>query len=124
MTHSKGSGDAGADEREGKAANRSATLNDALRRTFVGGRVVMTAGVAALTEDDRQSVIALVQAFDSWTPDNDPYGDHDYGSVEHAGVRYLWKIEAYDLDLRYGSPDPDDPAVTCRVLTILRADEY
>ncbi|GAM07608.1 DUF3768 domain-containing protein, partial [Novosphingobium sp. MBES04] len=30
----------------------------------------------------------------------------------------------YDAALEQGSPDPADPSVTCRVITILRADEY
>ena len=44
--------------------------------------------------------------------------------IEHEGVSYLWKVDCYDLSLEYASPDPADPAVTTRVLTIMRADEY
>jgi hypothetical protein len=36
----------------------------------------------------------------------------------------LFKIDAYDRAQRGRSPDPADPAVTHRVLTIMLADEY
>lgn len=101
-----------------------AQLNDAFRRTLVGGRVVVTAGVAALGRADVSAVILTVATFDAFDRDNDPRGEHDFGAIDHAGTRYFWKIDCYDADLRFGSPDPADPAVTTRVLTIMRADEY
>jgi hypothetical protein len=36
----------------------------------------------------------------------------------------LWKIDYYDRSRRYHSPDPADPKLTVRVLTVMRADEY
>jgi Protein of unknown function (DUF3768) len=63
-------------------------------------------------------------AFDVFTDDNDPHGEHDFGAVDEGGVRCFWKIDCYDRATEFGSPDPADPAVTTRVLTIMRADEY
>ena len=103
---------------------RTRALNDAFRRTFIGGRVMLTPAVAALPEGDLHALLGAVQAFDAFSPDNDPYGSHDFGALDHAGQRWFWKIDAYDADLVYGSPDPSDPAVTTRVLTVMRADEY
>jgi Protein of unknown function (DUF3768) len=55
---------------------------------------------------------------------NDPHGEHDFGSFEYSGQTIFWKIDYYDMRLKWGSPDPADPAVTRRVLTILLAEEY
>jgi len=55
---------------------------------------------------------------------NDPHGEHDFGAVEEAGVRYFWKIDYYDRDMTMGSDDPADPEVTTLVLTVLLASEY
>ena len=63
-------------------------------------------------------------AFDAFTDDNDPYGEHDFGAIDEGGVRCFWKIDNYDRATEMGSPDPADPAVTTRVLTVMRADEY
>jgi hypothetical protein len=99
-------------------------LNDVFRRTFVGGMVMITAGVEALPLDQRRSLLAKVRAFDAFTDDNDPHREHDFGSIDEGGVRCFWKIDCYDRATEMGSPDPADPAVTTRVLTIMRADEY
>ncbi len=56
--------------------------------------------------------------------DNDPHGEHEFGNFELAGRTFFFKIDAYDTEMRYGSPDPADPAKTTRVLTIMLADEY
>jgi hypothetical protein len=100
-------------------------LNDSFRRSLIfGGTVLVTPGVQALSESNRQALFAAVRQFDSFTPDNDPHGEHDFGAIEQAGVRYFWKIDYYDLERLQGSPDAADPTVTHRVLTIMRADEY
>ena len=99
-------------------------LNDTFRHTFCGGRVVVTRSVADLPEADQATVLEQVRTFSAFTRDNDPHGEHDFGSFEHGGVKYFWKIDYYDADGVYGSENPADPAVTTRVLTIMRADEY
>lgn len=104
--------------------NKIAFLNDAVRRTFARGKVVMTAGVAALPEEELAQVLNRVQHFDEFTPDNDPYGEHDFGGFEIAGEKYFFKIDYYDKEMSAGSEDPADPEETTRVLTIMRADEY
>lgn len=106
------------------SADRIRVLNDNFRSTFIGGQVVMTAGVSELPLDVRAQVLLAVKAFSAFGKDNDPYGEHDFGSFEVAGEKFFWKIDYYDAQCRYGSEDPSDPDITTRVLTIMLADEY
>ena len=99
-------------------------LNDALRQDLVGGRILITVGIQELPSGMRHRVLQAVRAFDAFTPDNDPHEEHDFGAVEIEGRRCFWKIDYYDLALEGGSPDPTDPAVTSRVMTIMLASEY
>lgn len=101
-----------------------AQLNDAFRRSFVGGRVVETASVVALPEAERIAVLLAVRRFDSFDADNDPHGEHEFGVVEVGGRRFFRKIDAYDHAMHGNSPDPIDLAVTARVLTIMLAEDY
>lgn len=104
--------------------SRVRELNDAFRTTLTGGRILVTPGVSALPPDVQVVALRRVATFDTFTEDNDPHGEHDFGSFELAGHRLFWKIDCYDRDLQYGSPDPADPDVTTRVLTILLAEKY
>jgi hypothetical protein len=97
-------------------------LNDQARQSFTGCRVVITQGVQAMS--DVPKILDLVRWFDTFTPDNDPYGEHDFGSFRCAGETIFWKFDYYDVDLQMHSPDPSDATVTTRVLTIILADEY
>jgi len=99
-------------------------LNDNFRSTFIGGQVVLSAGVADLPLGVRAQVVLKVQNYADFTPDNDPYGEHDFGSFEVAGETFFWKIDYYDLRCEFGSEDPADPEKTTRVLTIMFAGEY
>ncbi|WP_323012948.1 DUF3768 domain-containing protein [Devosia sp.] len=99
-------------------------LNDRLRSRGEGGRTVLSRGIAALGADELVVVLRAVAAFASFTPANDPHGEHDCAILEAAAHRILWKIDYYDPDLRFLSPDPADPEVTRRVLTIMLAEEY
>lgn len=101
-----------------------AALNDAFRRSFVGGLVMITSGTEALEDPDKAALLAAVRGFDAFTKDNDPHGEHDFGSIDLHDMRFFWKVDCYDLHLIEASPDPTNPEITRRVLTIMRADEY
>lgn len=101
-------------------------LNDRFRKWPFPplGELVVTASLTALELDDFMALMTKVREFDAFTEDNNPHGEHDFGAFEHGGTKYFWKIDYYANDKLHGSPDPSDPAVTCRVLTVMRADEY
>ena len=102
-----------------------AELNDLCRTAMgVAGRLVQTAGISALPMQDQSAIREKVETFDTFTPDNDPYGERDFGAFEHNGNRIFWKIDYYDTTLTKGSEDPSDPKQTVRVLTIMLASEY
>jgi hypothetical protein len=103
--------------------DRIRELNDRLRCQHVGGDIMVTAGIQSMGSDFIAAVdVALIDViFDA---DNDPYGEHDFGVVEVNGTRVFFKIDYYDLELKFGSSDPSDEAITRRVLTIMLAEEY
>jgi uncharacterized protein DUF3768 len=98
--------------------NPIARLNDEFRRS--GRDVMVTPGVQALP--DMLGLIQAVQTFDRFTPDNNPYGEHDFGSIKWHGEKTYWKINYYDQALQYWH-DPLSPDCR-RILTILLASEY
>lgn len=100
------------------------TLNDNFRRTFSGGRVHVTSGVASLPEQDVQEILHKVRTYDEFNSNNDPNGEHDFGSVKVAGNTIFWKIDYYDQNLQYGSENPAEPTLTTRDMTIMLSSEY
>ena len=99
-------------------------LNDAFRKSFSGGRVVLTCGIASLPLVQQNEVINKVKKFNDFTEDNDPYGEHDFGCFDYRGKQIFWKIDLYDLNYEFYSPQQDDETQTNRVLTIMFAEEY
>ena len=101
-----------------------AKLNDAFRKTFHGGKVILVGSVEALPDCVKAHALVQVANFDRFTSDNDPHGEHDFGSFELVGRRFFWKIDYYDKSLEAGSEDPGDPDMTTRVLTLMLAEDY
>lgn len=114
-----------ADHQQVPRAERIARLNDVLRKSGQGGVIVVTQGVRTLSEFEAETLLTMLQLVNDFDPDNDPHGERDFGSLEFGdGTDLLWKIDYYDNDMIYASPDPADPAVTKRVLTVMLASEY
>jgi len=64
-------------------------LNDAFRKSFVGGKVVVTEGVDGLSDGDKIALLTKVRTFDDFHRDNDPHHEHDFVRVEHDGSTNL-----------------------------------
>jgi len=103
--------------------DRIRALNDELRRNLPNGHTVMTTGVAALGAEAVARIVKTVAVYD-FCHANDPYEEHDFGSFEADGQVIFFKIDYFDKNLTYHSPDPTDPSVTERVITIMLAEEY
>lgn len=99
-------------------------LNDVFRTSFIGGRVLLTEGIRDKGGDFESACVEGVQRFRTFTDDNDPHGEHDFGALDVQGSKVFWKIDYYDRECTYGSENPADPAQTTRVLTIMLASEY
>lgn len=103
---------------------RIRSLNDQFRKTFEGGHAVITPGIAARGAEAVARIVKTITVYDDFCHANDPYEEHDFGSFEAEGEKIFFKIDYYDHTMTYHSPDPADPSVTKRVITIMRADEY
>jgi hypothetical protein len=103
--------------------DRIRALNDELRHNLPLGHAVMTTGIAALGAEAVARIVRTIEVFDNFCRANDPHQEHDFGSFEADGHTIFFKIY-YDKDLKYHSPDPADPTVTERVITIMLAEEY
>ncbi len=88
-------------------AARIAKLNDAARTSFIGCRVVITKGIAAI--DDLDGLYAKVRAFNDFNERNDPYGEHDFGSVEHEGQTVFFKFDIMMSTCSCTHPTPAIP---------------
>ena len=99
-------------------------MNDDLRRTMVGGQVLITRGIEGPGLMTVSSILHAVRQFDEFSPSNDPFDEHDFGALTCLDQRVYWKIDYYDRELEFGSPNPADPHVTTRVITIMLASEY
>jgi hypothetical protein len=99
-------------------------LNDDLRQHLAGGVAVMTPGVAALGLAAVERIVKTIAVYDDFCHANDPHEEHDFGSFDADGQTIVFKIDYFDKQLQMHSPDPSDPTVTQRVITIMLADEY
>jgi Protein of unknown function (DUF3768) len=104
--------------------DRVRMLNDELRKKLLGGGAVITAGIAELGPEAVERLVKTIAVFDDFCHANDPHEEHDFGSFLFDDVDVMFKIDYFDKSLTYHSPNPADPSVTERIITIMRADEY
>lgn len=104
--------------------NEIALQNDNFRKHLSQGTLVLTQAIRSNTKEDREVIITKVRTFDNFDENNDPYGERDFGAFDYKGKKIFWKIDNYDQEFLYLSPDVSNPRVTNRVLTIMYAEEY
>jgi len=96
-----------------------AERNDAFRKTLENCTV--TRGIVALG-NRIHDVCYVVRHYNQFTEDNDPYGEHDFGSFSIEGQRFFWKIDYYDESQAHWCDPLSEEC--CRHLTIMLAEEY
>jgi len=101
-----------------------AELNDQCRKSLFHPTLHLSVGIFNKNTTKINAILELIKKFDSFTEENDPYGEHDFGSIEYKGEKIFWKIDYYDVNHKYLSEDPADPAKTKRVITVMLATEY
>lgn len=111
--------------------------NDAFRKAVMfapqpDGKAVMTRGVAGLGNMVCAWIYKQIAEFDNFNEGNDPYEEHDFGSVtvsvsdlmtdDAETHKVFWKIDYYeDADMEFGTEDKLD---CYRVLVIMLSEEY
>lgn len=109
--------------------------NDQFRKELpniksIQGRVLLTQGIQNFTDTDAEpakhlpELFELLRAYDAFSEDNDPHGEHDFGAFDFQEQKCFWKIDYYALDMQHGAEDPSDIKQCMRVLTIMLASEY
>lgn len=99
-------------------------LNDNFRTCLKGGKVMLTIGIRSKAENEVTEILEKVVNFNDFSKNNDPYLEHDMGRFDHNGEKIIWKIDYYDKNMQYHSPDPSDSTKTVRVMIVMTANEY
>jgi hypothetical protein len=94
-------------------------LNDQFRTTFKGGRVQMTPSVYQLDDRLRGRALSVLARYSKFDADS----EHDWGTFIFAGFSFEWRIEYRAANGSGASPDPADPRMTLRVLTLYTMDD-
>jgi Protein of unknown function (DUF3768) len=105
-------------------SEQTRALNDRLRQNLSKGTAVITNGIAALGVEAVACIVKTISVYDDFCRANDPHEEHDFGAFEADGQVIFFKIDYFDKSRCCHSPDPSDPSVTERVITIMLAEEY
>lgn len=100
-------------------ANHVAIENDWLRTTFSQNRfckIYLSQIVSTHPKIDK--IILTVKSFDSFTEDNDPFGEHNFGKFKLEGESFIWKIDYADPEGFF------DQTKKHKQLTVMHSSEY
>ena len=117
-----------------ETSEKIAVLNDQLRSSIgypfntlidTSNQFVITQGIMdSFNDGEITTLFHDIKTFNTFTVDNDPYQERDFGSLKAKGRSIFWKIDYYDNNLEYHSPDNTNPEVTKRVMTVMLSSEY
>lgn len=99
--------------------NELANMNDKVRK-MIPEMTMVTQGLNCI--QDREGLFQAIRDFNTFTKDNDPYKEHDFGSLKWEGEMIFWKIDYWDGEFHNGC-DPKDSECK-RVITIMLSEEY
>ena len=100
-----------------------AETNDQVRQTLFRDRLIITNGIQCLSQDTQNKIFTAIESYEEFQESNDPHKEHDFGALEVDGNSMFWKIDYFDNELEYHTPDVLDRSVTRRVLTVMLAEE-
>ena len=98
-------------------AEQIAQRNDAFRKVET-----MSVSQGVFNLQDVLGLIRAVRDYKDFSEDNDPYGEHDFGSLIWEGQKIFWKIDYFDSAFEAWA-DPLSNEVE-RVLTVYLAEEH
>lgn len=117
-----------AEKTETSETEAIARMNDCFRDLSIldesVGKWVLTLGINAKGEAFALACIQAIREYNDFNEDNDPYGDHSFGTVIVEDTPVWWKIDLYDRSYRFGAENPTDLSNTRRVLTVMLPSEY
>ena len=115
-------------------SEKIAKLNDKLRSSISypfsfandqKDQFVLTQGIVdSFNDGEITTLFHDIKTFDNFNDGNDPYQERDFGTLKAKGRTIFWKIDYYDNNLEYHSPDNTDPKQTKRVMTVMLSNEY
>ncbi len=85
--------------RTDKVTPLTASRYDGLRKQIpfitAPNKLVCTAGIAEKFSHCMGRIMDQVKQYDTFTPDNDPWKEHDFGAFEFEGQKIFWKIDDF-----------------------------
>jgi Protein of unknown function (DUF3768) len=111
-----------------------ARLNDEVRAKLKINSpcLSLTMGILSLGRDELPRIVEGISTYESFGDGEDPFSERDFGvfdlpigdSKEKVVHKIAWKIDYYDNNLELNSPDPANPAFTCRIITVSIEGEF
>jgi hypothetical protein len=116
------------------ATEKIALLNDNLRAKLKinSACLSLTMGIMGLGKEALAPIVEGIAAYQGFSAGEDPFNERDFGVFELSigsgksaiAHQIAWKIDYYDNNLELNSPDPANPALTCRIITVSIEGEF